>query len=179
MKIFKEIHDEDIFENYIKSDNEYTLRPTVKGIILDDQNNIALLKARGHYLLPGGGVEADESSLEAIKREIMEEVGCNIDDIKEIGASHQFRNKYMRHYEVIFFTAKVIGEKNKPTTTQEDEIKDVELFWFDKEEVFTILKSQIETKDENEYEFCFNARSHFQAFEEYFISQPSLLVLHH
>ncbi len=169
MKIFKEIHDEDIFENYIKPNSEYTLRPTVKGIILDDQNNIALLKARGHYLLPGGGIENNESGIDAIKREVMEEVGCNIDNIKEIGASNQYRNKSMKHYEVIFYTAKVTGEKSTPTTTQEDEVKDIELFWFDKEKVFILLKSQIETKDENEYEFCFNARSHFQAFEEYFI----------
>ncbi len=58
-----------------------------------------------------------------------------------------------------------------PTTTQEDEVRDIELFWFDKEKVFTILKSQIETKDGNEYEFCFNARSHFQAFEAYYLEE--------
>ncbi len=168
MKIFQDIHDEDIFENYIKSNNEYTLRPTVKCILLDDQNNIALLKARGHYLLPGGGVENGESSYEALQRESVEEIGCTIDTIEEIGASNQYRNKSMQRYEVIFYTAKVTGEKSTPTTTQEDEIEDVELFWLDKEKVFTILKSQMETKDENEYEFCFNARSHFQAFEEYF-----------
>lgn len=171
MKIFKDIHDEDIFWNYTKSNGDHTLRPTVKGIILDDQNNIALLKARGHYLLPGGGVENNESGLDAIKREIMEEVGCNIDNIQEVGTSNQYRNKSMKHYEVLFYTAKVIGEKSTPTTTQEDEIKDVELFWFDKEKVCTLLKSQIEVMDENEYEFCFNARSHFQVFEEYFISE--------
>lgn len=169
MKTFRNISDRDIFENYIETSGEYILRPTVKGIVVDDQNNIALLKARGHYLLPGGGVETSESNLEAIKREAMEEIGCNIDNIKELGISNQFRNKNMQHYEIIFFTAKVSGDKSTPTTTQEDELKDVELFWFDKEKVFTLLKSQIETKDESEYEFCFNARSHFQAFEEYFL----------
>ncbi len=111
MKIFKDIHDKDIFENYTKPSNGYTLRPTVKGIILDNQNNIALLKARGHYLLPGGGVKSGESDHEALQRECAEEIGCNIDVIKEVGTSNQYRNKSMKQYEVIFYVAKVIGEK--------------------------------------------------------------------
>jgi hypothetical protein len=97
----------------------------------------------------------------------MEEIGCNIDDIKEIIILDQFRNKDMRHYQITFFTAKVIGKKNAPTTTQEDEIKETQLFWLTKEKVLSILKSQIETKNKNEYSFCFNSRSHFQAFKEY------------
>lgn len=170
MKIFKDIREEDIFDNYIKPNNDYALRPTVKGIVVDNQNNISILKTRGHYLLPGGGVEDGESNRDAIKREITEEVGCDIGRIKEIGVSNQYRNKKMIHYEVVFFLAKVVGEKGAPTTTQEDELKGVELLWLPKEEIFKILKSQIDIKDENEYAFCFNARSHFQAFEEYYVT---------
>lgn len=167
MKNFKNIYDEDTLENEAKPSSEYTLRPTVKAIVIDNENNIALLKARGHYLLPGGGIETGESAIDALHRELMEEIGCNIDNIKEIGTSNQFRNKHMAHYEVIFFSANVAGEKGNPTTTQEDELQDVGLFWFDKEKVFTLLKSQIDIQDKNKYSFYFNSRSHFEAFEEY------------
>lgn len=167
MKTFKNIYDEDVLESEAKPSSEYSLRPTVKAIVVDNENNIALLKARGHYLLPGGGIETGESAIDALRRELIEEIGCNVDNIKELGISNQFRNKHMVHYEVVFFSANVVGKKGTPTTTQEDELQDVELFWFDKEKVFTLLKSQIDIQEENEYSFYFNSRSHFEAFEEY------------
>ncbi len=176
MKIFKEINDEDIFENPIVSTGEYRLRPTVKAIIVDEKNNVAILKARGHYLLPGGGIEKDENKIDALKREMMEEIGCSVTDIEEIGISNQFRNKYMAHYEVNFFVAKVVGEKGEPTTTQEDELKSIELFWHDKETVLNLLKSQLDVVDENEYEFCFNARSHFDAFQYFCASTQEVSI---
>ena len=174
MKTFKNIYDKDTPENGAKPSSEYTLRPTVKAIVVDNENNIALLKARGHYLLPGGGIETGESAIDALRRELIEEIGCNVDNIKELGISSQFRNKNMTHYEVVFFSANVVGKKGTPTTTQEDELQDVELFWFDKEKVFTLLKSQIRVQDKNEYSFYFNSRSHFEAFEEYCLKLPEV-----
>lgn len=50
MKLTKDIYDKDIFQNPIKAVGGYTVRPTVKAIVVDAQNNIAILKARGHYL---------------------------------------------------------------------------------------------------------------------------------
>ena len=168
MKTFKDIRDTNIFANPILSDGDYKLRPTVKAIIKDKDGNIAILKARGHYLLPGGGVEEGEDKIKAIKREIKEEIGCNIADIEELGTSDQFRNKEMKHYQISFFVASIDGEKGLPTTTQEDELQDVEVVWENKENVFNLLKNQISITDENEYNFCFNARSHFEAFQEFY-----------
>lgn len=171
MKFTKNIYDEDIFQNPIKAVGEYTVRPTVKAIVVDSQNNIAILKARGHYLLPGGGIENGENKIDAIKREIMEELGCTIENIKEFTASNQYRNKSMKHYEVFFFEGKVLADKGMPTTVQEDEKNKLEIFWYDKDTILGLLKSQINTVDESEYAFCFNARSHFYAFEEYYNSK--------
>jgi 8-oxo-dGTP diphosphatase len=171
MKLTKDIYDKDIFQNPIKAVGEYTVRPTVKAIVVDAQNNIAILKARGHYLLPGGGIENGEDKIGAIKREIMEELGCVIENIKELTVSNQYRNKSMKHYEVSFFEGKVLGDKGTPTTAQEDEKDKLEIFWYDKDTVLSLLKSQISTVDESEYAFCFNVRSHFYAFEEFYNSK--------
>ena len=54
------------------------------GIIIND-NNVALIKkARGGYKgkldLPGGGIEHTENPNETLRREIMEEVGIQVDE---------------------------------------------------------------------------------------------------
>ena len=168
MKSFTTVHDKDIFSHPIEPHGEYALRPTVKVILIDKDNNVALMKARGHYLLPGGGVEAGEDKIAALKREILEEVGCQIEQIEEFGVAHQYRNKSMTHYEIHFFTAHVAGEKGTPTTTQEDELKDVEIYWCSREKVLELLASQSNTVDEHEYALCFNTRSQYEIFQKFY-----------
>jgi len=56
------------------------------GIIIEN-NKIALIKkARGGYIgkldLPGGGIEHTETPDEALKRELIEEIGCSIKNYK-------------------------------------------------------------------------------------------------
>lgn len=59
-----------------------------KAIILNDKNHILLLKrsaktsAAGHWSLPGGGLEADENPYQSIQREISEETGLSVTDLK-------------------------------------------------------------------------------------------------
>ncbi len=193
MQKLKTFRDSDIFLdahnlNSNARDAEYKDRPTVKVILTDSNDKICVLKVREHYLLPGGGVEkvlkntinscieiVDEEYEDlqvALRREIMEEVGCEIKDIKEIGIVEQYRNylqdveksKYIK-YIVYFYTAKIDGGKGKPTTTQADELKRIEICWLSKEEVLKIFEDQNSVVDENEYAFCFNTRSHYEALK--------------
>ena len=64
-------------------------RPSVRGIIFDDKNNIAMIYSRKYhfYKFPGGGVEGDENHLKTLAREIKEETGMTLipDSIKEFG----------------------------------------------------------------------------------------------
>ena len=85
------------FEYEVIKDDYYTNkepnkkeRNTVRGIILNDKNEVALIhlvyddplfEYRDHYELPGGGVEANETNEEALKREMEEEIGVKIKDI--------------------------------------------------------------------------------------------------
>ena len=56
------------------------------GILIKNDEIALVKKARGGYKgkldLPGGGIEHTELPVEALKREIMEEVGINITDFK-------------------------------------------------------------------------------------------------
>ena len=67
------------------------LRHTVRGIMVNDKNEVALIHIKGidrfgyrdHYELPGGGIEENESEEKALVREMREEIGYLIADIKQ------------------------------------------------------------------------------------------------
>lgn len=64
-------------------------RPSVRGIIFDDNNNIAMIYSQKYhyYKFPGGGMEEGETHLETLAREIKEETGMTLipDSAKEFG----------------------------------------------------------------------------------------------
>lgn len=61
-------------------DGKKIYRPSVRGIIFDDNNNIALIysKKYHYYKFPGGGMEEGETQLETLAREIKEETGMTL-----------------------------------------------------------------------------------------------------
>ena len=63
------------------------IRFYVRILLFNDKNEICVVKSDkyGYMQLPGGGIEKDESIIEALKREIVEETGWLIFDIKPIG----------------------------------------------------------------------------------------------
>jgi 8-oxo-dGTP diphosphatase len=116
--------------------------------------------------LPGGGVEKGESLEEAVKRECLEEIGCNVEVDKEIGFTKEFRLKTKRKQETHCFVVKVIGDKGNPTSKQEDEVK-AKLEWMDINDALTLLKKNKETISPLSYSSQFNIRSHTIFLEEY------------
>lgn len=64
-----------------------TLRQSVRGLILDPDDNVLLVRfegaplepAGGFWANPGGGIEPGESALDALRREMREEVGLDVD----------------------------------------------------------------------------------------------------
>ena len=89
----KFIHDIIIDDLYSKNSNNFKYRKAVRGIILNDKDEVALIHivgsdafgVRDHYELPGGGIEDNEEYITALKREIKEEIGYEINNEKEIG----------------------------------------------------------------------------------------------
>ena len=65
-------------------------RPSVRAIILKDNNKIALVysKKEKYYKFPGGGIKQDEDKKEALVREVREEVGLIVipESICEFGS---------------------------------------------------------------------------------------------
>lgn len=62
----------------------YKKRPGAYAIIINkDDDKIGIVATGGRYFYLGGGIEKGETKLEALKRELLEESGYTIKNIKE------------------------------------------------------------------------------------------------
>ena len=62
---------------------------SARSIVVKDNSVLVVSQENGHhYILPGGRLEPGESPLDALHREILEETGWTISDLKHIGFMH-------------------------------------------------------------------------------------------
>ncbi len=102
-------------------------RSAVRGIVLDDMGRIVLnhidgadeFGRRDHFETPGGGVEDGESLEAALRREMGEEVGLEIEILAEVGiiANEYFvlRRRDIQHY----FLCRAVGRRPAHRTPEE------------------------------------------------------------
>ncbi len=120
-------------------DNEWPLeyidhdRWIARGIVFDEQGNFYFVRAERDDLFgkatmietPGGGVEKGENLNMAIRRELSEELGVEVEVICKIGVVSDYYNVIHRHNLSNYFLCKVKSFGDKHLT--EDEINDFHL----------------------------------------------------
>lgn len=74
-----------------------SFRPAVMAVLVNDENKILIGSSPrdGGYKFPQGGLDKGESSLEGIKREVMEELGL---DLKEEDILEEYNEKVKYYY---------------------------------------------------------------------------------
>ena len=65
----------------------YVDRPGAYAVIEDDAGLIAVIATGRGWFLPGGGMDAGETAVDALQREVLEETGYEVSLIAEIGAA--------------------------------------------------------------------------------------------
>ncbi len=109
--------------------------PTVGAIIFNPDNKILLCKSHkwnNKYVIPGGHIELGEKMEEALKREILEETGLEIYDIKLISLKESvFSDTFHKgkHFIFIDYTCRT----NSYEVTLNDEAEEYE--WVDLREI--------------------------------------------
>ena len=122
------INPENATEDEVKG---YAIREAARAIVLDIENNIALLYAANgdYYKLPGGGIEKNEDKEAALARESLEEVGCDISIIQELGELTEYRKLFSLKQISYCYITKAKGEKGNPTFTKEEQAEGFIVTW--------------------------------------------------
>jgi len=74
------------------ADLEYKRRKGCYAVIIDSarQQVAVVLTARGHYFLPGGGMNEGEKPEECVRRELLEETGYEVEVSSFIGEAQRY-----------------------------------------------------------------------------------------
>lgn len=119
-----ELHDDQWKLEYIDHD-----RNIARAIVYDENGHFYFVRAErdddfGKATLietAGGGVEQGEDPLTAIKRELKEELGANVEVICKIGVVSDYYNLIHRHNINNYFLCKIKSFGNKNMTHEEIE----------------------------------------------------------
>ena len=158
MKTLVTITDKDINPEYIekkKGSVKFRERQAARALLFDKDNKIALMyvSKSNYYKLPGGGVDPGENIEQGLRRECLEEAGCNINIGDEVGKIIEYRNydqwgNDCLHQESYCYLAKVKGDKGTVNFDSGEIEEGFKLVWVSLDEALELLKkSQPTTYD--------------------------------
>jgi 8-oxo-dGTP diphosphatase len=124
-----------------------TIRYTSRVFLRNQAGQIAFLKIvgedalgkRNHLETCGGGVEANESFIEAAEREIMEELGAIAKDFTEIGCVIWRLNRLSRISIETYFEAQLVSLSHHTNRTDEEKTLIEQVIWLSETEALERL----------------------------------------
>lgn len=148
---------EETFGRLLPTDNtEYPKRSAARAVVTTGNGEVYLLHvtSHGYHKLPGGGIDKGEEIREALRREILEEVGCDSKVGIELGDVLEYRDIEDWKVEQLSYNylAEQVGELGKQSLEQGeiDEGHDL-VIAKDINEAISIVESDNPSNDEGEY----------------------------
>lgn len=143
MELLKTIDEKEVYPTFDNNGEKNKYRKAVRAVVFDNENKVAILNVKkyNYYKLPGGGIENGESMEEALKRECLEEIGCNIEVLEEVGRVLEHRNKIETDQESFCYTAKLVGEKGNPSFVGYEIDDGFEPLWVDIDQAIKLVEN--------------------------------------
>lgn len=136
MELIKEIY----LENDVEC-NKYKIRKAARSVALNSSSKIPLLyvSKNEYHKLPGGGIEENEDIEAALKREMLEEVGANIEILKEIGVIIEYKNSSETLQISYCYYSKIVGELCNTDFTEKEKNDGFVLKWVTIDEAIELI----------------------------------------
>ena len=125
-------------------------RAACRWVVIDENGQIPLLfdSCKKYYKLPGWWMEWDEDKIEAFRREIREETGCEIEDIKEIW---KVIEKVADWEQINYCMIWKIVSKWEPHFTDKEIKRWYKLIWVSLKEAVSLIKNEETTTDDAKF----------------------------
>lgn len=130
MNLICTITDKDINEKSVEISSP-KIHYGARGIVIRDDGKIAVFNKskKNEYKLPGGGIEENETPEEAFRREVLEETGCIIEIIDELGTTVEYKSQDNFKQTSFVFIGKVIEDTKALHLTQKEKDEGAILTW--------------------------------------------------
>jgi len=138
MKFLKHIEDKSLITD---DGSKFTRRFAARAVLLDKDGlvPILLVSKYKYHKLPGGGIEKGEGKIEALKREVMEEAGCSMNIIGEMGKITEYRSKFNLFQTSYCYLGKIV--RKGETHFEQGEIDEgFKLVWYSLPNAISILE---------------------------------------
>ena len=121
--------------------NKYRVREASRGIVIRDDGKIAIQNKskKNQYKLVGGGIEENEDPIDAFKREVLEEAGCEIEIIKQLGITEEYKSLQNLKQISNIFVAKVTNDIHKLNLTEKEKSAGAKLLWVEPSEALRLV----------------------------------------
>jgi 8-oxo-dGTP diphosphatase len=138
MKLLKHIQDRPIPEGI-----KVWKREAARGVVFDEKGLLPMLfvSKMNYHKLPGGGIEKGESKIEACKREMLEETGCDIEVDREIGMITEIRSYSDYLDQTSYCYLGRIIKKGTSNLDQGEIDEGFELVWFTLDEAISAVRN--------------------------------------
>lgn len=123
MKKLLKITQQDIkFQSPLVDTGDFRERKAARAVLLDNAGKVHMLNVskHGYHKLPGGGIDEGEEIIEALERELMEEVGCKAEIIRQLGYIIEYRDYDELIQTSYCYLARQVGEQQKPNLEQSE-----------------------------------------------------------
>lgn len=159
MNFIGKVTDDDIGEK-TKEINMPKKRRAVRAILINEKGEIALLNKsrKNEYKLVGGGVDEGETLEKALEREILEETGCEIKVIENLGYIEEERTRDNFTQTSYIYVSKVVNDTKVLHLTKEEEEEGAKLCWYKKEDALKKISESYNKLIPSKYSDLYNTK---------------------